>query len=388
MNKFLISILFLYILTTLVFIAVDWYLWFFSMFKTYKIGRWKDNDKWIAAVFKVGLNWLPDIPAVPTTSNRHLALWDILKGKYKRKSVQAWQTAGLLIGVMEFSKEKSKSTRQKTIDFYINKSGNWKNTPTNVDYAMLAYAFLKDHKNPEKIKSSMDAIIDLINNNIGTDGLIAYSGKTNLRFVDTLGLVCPFLVLYSNTYGVEKYHNLAFSQIDGFVRKGLYSNTWLPVHSYEIINSLPVGVYGWGRGTGWFIIGVLDTYLEMKMSDEKDLLKRKLFNIADYYLQFQRDDGGYGVFIQDKETYDSSATAIFAYFYASCYEISKDKKYFVSLEKSILKLRKFTRRSGELDYCQGDTINVGIFSQRFDIMPFAQGMTLRAFSIYKKYRSE
>ncbi|MPN08619.1 hypothetical protein SDC9_155904 [bioreactor metagenome] len=41
-----------------------------------------------------------------------------------------------------------------------------------------------------------------------------------------------------------------------------------------------------------------------------------------------------------------------------------------------------TRRDGALDYCQGDTVDFGIFSQRLDVMPFAQGMALRAFKIY------
>ena len=58
------------------------------------------------------------------------------------------------------------------------------------------------------------------------------------------------------------------------------------------------------------------------------------------------------------------------------------------IEKSLEKLQSFTRRDGSLDYCQGDTVEVGVFSQRLDIMPFAQGMLLRAVKIYENNRSE
>ena len=144
-----------------------------------------------------------------------------------------------------------------------------------------------------------------------------------------------------------------------------------------------MGVFGWGRGTGWFILGLMDTYLTLKEGELKARLEKIVTETAKYYLQFQREDGGFGVFIQDKSTYDSSATAVFAYFYARCFEIFGKPNYFTSLEKSLEKLQSFTRRDGALDYCQGDTVDIGVFSQRSDIMPFAQGMLLRALKIYK-----
>ena len=37
-----------------------------------------------------------------------------------------------------------------------------------------------------------------------------------------------------------------------------------------------------------------------------------------------------------------------------------------------------TRMTGAIDWCQGDTKGIGVFSQMYDTMPFAQGMALRA----------
>ena len=40
-------------------------------------------------------------------------------------------------------------------------------------------------------------------------------------------------------------------------------------------------------------------------------------------------------------------------------------------------LQKVTKRDGAVDLSQGDTKDVGIYSQAFGILPFAQGFALR-----------
>lgn len=50
-------------------------------------------------------------------------------------------------------------------------------------------------------------------------------------------------------------------------------------------------------------------------------------------------------------------------------------------DRCLDKLRSVTRITGAIDWCQGDTKGIGIFAQTYDIMPFAQGLTLRSFLI-------
>ena len=40
--------------------------------------------------------------------------------------------------------------------------------------------------------------------------------------------------------------------------------------------------------------------------------------------------------------------------------------------------------NGVIDQCQGDTIDIGIFSEKYGSMPFVQGMTLRLAAILRK----
>ena len=226
----------------------------------------------------------------------------------------------------------------------------------------------------------MDYSIGIIEKNICEDGMIAYTSDKNVdeRYVDTLGFVCPFLQLYSNIYAEEKFSKISLEQINQYNKYGLLHDTYLPNHAYNPKNKLPLGVYGWGRGVAWYVIGLIDTYIEIKDSDEKLILKQNIKNVADSYINYQREDGGFGSILQNERTYDSSATAVLAYFYSRCYEIFENPKYLEVSNKCLQKIKSVTRITGKVDWCQGDTKDIGVHSQTFDIMPFAQGFTLRA----------
>lgn len=49
-----------------------------------------------------------------------------------------------------------------------------------------------------------------------------------------------------------------------------------------------------------------------------------------------------------------------------------------SKDKGLDHLMKVARRNGTIDFSQGDTNGIGVYSQNFDIMPFTQDFTLRA----------
>ena len=367
----------------LIFASVDIYHWFVNRFSRYKIGRWSNDKTWIKKVFITSKKWLPNPPTVPISDNNNLILLDILKGKRKRKTVQSWQTAGLILGITEYDSSNNKKFIE-AVNYYINNQGMWRVKPTHIDNALLSYSFLKNYPDKEFLKPAMDYMIAVIKNFKCSDGMIAYSNRKNLRYVDTLGMICPFLILYSKIYGTPEYAKLSINQITLYNKNGLYKNSFLPSHAFETKHNLPMGVFGWGRGCGWYILGIIDSYLELNDSKMKEKLRKNILEIAEYYSSFQRNDGGFGVFLQDENTYDSSATAIFSYFYFHCYLISKKSQFKDIGVRCLDILKRNTRKSGVLDHCQGDTKDVGIFSMRYDRMPFAQGLTLRAYSLYKQ----
>ncbi|MDT8390378.1 MAG: glycoside hydrolase family 88 protein [Lentisphaeria bacterium] len=382
MNNALWIILIVYFLVTVPVLGFDLYHWLIDRYCRFHIGRWKDDNTWFERVFNVAAGWLPNPPTVQTSNHTRLLLLDKMTGKSGLGRVQSWQTAGLILGVREFSERLPDCFHEQCAHFFINGDGMWKKPPAHIDNAMLAYALLKVTEQPETIQPAMDYIAELIEQRIGADGLVAYSNvRSNLRYVDTLGLICPFLALYGKIYAKPGCVDLACKQIMDFNHHGLLGDTFLPNHAFDAKTKLPIGVYGWGRGTGWYAIALLDTYQELPSSRTKQTLKDTIRSAAEGYKGYQRNDGGFGIIIQDlNSAYDSSATAVIAYFYSVCHEIFGHEDYLDISRACVKKLKSVTRLTGKIDYCQGDTKDVGIFSQLSGPMPFAQGFALRAYA--------
>ena len=373
-------IVFIFLILSIIIFGVDFYFYMLNRYCRYHIGRWNNYDEWLSNVKNISIKWTRKTPVVKMTDNNRLMVIDMINGKYKNNNIQSWQLGGLLLGLCECNDKEAKEAINKLIIKLIDKDVNWVTKPTNVDCGLLSYAILKNSKDYKKIKPAMDYSIGIIEKNICEDGMIAYTSDKNVdeRYVDTLGFVCPFLQLYSNIYAEEKFSKISLEQINQYNKYGLLHDTYLPNHAYNPKNKLPLGVYGWGRGVAWYVIGLIDTYIEIKDSDEKLILKQNIKNVADSYINYQREDGGFGSILQNERTYDSSATAVLAYFYSRCYEIFENPKYLEVSNKCLQKIKSVTRITGKVDWCQGDTKGIGVHSQTFDIMPFAQGFTLRA----------
>lgn len=360
--------------------GVDFCFYLKNRYCRFHIGRWDNRDEWYKAVEKRAVKWLKNTPTVKITDNSRYMLLDYITGKYRSNTIQSWQKAALILGLLDSkSAEYRKMAQNISLDL-INEYGKWKIKPVAVDCGMLSYAVLKACSDTERIRPAMNDSVRVIKNNINDEGMISYTaGKDNHEmYVDTLGLVCPFLMLYAKTYHEPEMEEIVFRQLDLYHRYGLYSETALPNHAFNIKTKMPLGVYGWGRGTAWYLIGLMDSYLLMDDQFHKSQIKQWLIEAADCYISFQRVDGGFGATLQRMQTYDSSATAVMSWFYAEMKNICENEKYAEVSDKCISKLMKCTRITGAIDLCQGDTKGIGIFAQTYDIMPFAQGMVLRA----------
>lgn len=361
--------------------SVDFIGYLKNRYCRYHIGRWKDELSWKEAVTQCAIRWTKHTPTVKITDNNRYLLMDMLQGKYRSQTIQSWQTASLMLGLEQCATDSSTNAVRQMSSRLITENGMFRNMPTNVDVGMLCYSLLQS-SDPVQIKPAMDYAVELIVKHIAEDGTILYTNDlmSDERYVDTIGLVCPFLARYGRIYGKSEYIDLAVNQLEAFIKYGLDSQSGLPNHAYSVKTKLPLGVYGWGRGAGWYTLGLIDTYQELPECPARQQLKEQIKKTADQYLRFQRDDGGFGHILQLREGYDSSATAALAYFYKSCANVFHSPTYAEVSKKCINKLKSVTRITGAVDWCQGDTKGIGVFSQTYDVMPFAQGLVLR--SIY------
>lgn len=364
--------------------AVDFAFYIKNRYCRFHIGRW-ERQNWEAAVEKTARRWVRNTPTVKIMDNSRYMLLDFAQGKYRSKSIQSWQKAALILGLLESRDVQSNTIAKQVALDLLDDTGAWKNPPVAVDCGMLSYAILKAADDPKAIRPAMDFSRALIENNINTQGMISYTGGRDNpeMYVDTLGLTCAFLALYARVYGDSSCEEIAFRQLQMFHEHGLLAGTALPNHAFHIRTKLPLGVYGWGRGTAWYVIGLMDTYEELTTACYREEVLRWIGEAAESYITYQRSDGGFGSILQRENTYDSSATAALAWFYERCYLLLKQDKYREAASRCLDKLLKKTRITGAIDACQGDTKGIGVFAQTYDIMPFAQGMSLRAINLNK-----
>ena len=101
----------------------------------------------------------------------------------------------------------------------------------------------------------------------------------------------------------------------------------------------------------------------------RDLLQK----IAGNLVKFQKNDSSFSWNLLDAESRkDSSATAVFAWFL-------KEMKNDGEVQKALQYLKSVTQRNGAVDYSQGDTKTIAVYSQKFETLPFTQGFLTRLF---------
>ncbi len=235
------------------------------------------------------------------------------------------------------------------------------------------------------MKPSYDYIYNLILSLKGDDGTIAYkSYSANYRYVDTIGFICPFLINYGVKFNNEDAIALGIKQITEFNKYAMLKDTFLPCHTYIVTSKIPVGLFGWGRGLGWYAIGLIDSWTALPDNhQDKISLTESVITFAKMAISFQNENGSWNWIVSANESRaDSSTTATLSWFLANAASISEIQlECEKAKDKALNYLMQVTRRDGAVDFSQGDTKAIGVHSQEFDILPFTQGFVLRTISL-------
>ena len=350
-------VLVIIVFVCLLFIMVDAFVYLREWFLRIHIGRWKDRRIWQQAIERKAKEWLRHAPTVRQTAQTRLVLWDIIRGKYRNSTIQTWQDAGLLLGL-------GKVEAVRYVQFHPDVLNTKSIMPEDL---LLAYALKKN----DCMKSQTENKILEHFQNVKEQGTIHYrSWVKDVRFVDTLGMVLPFL----HACGWDDLAKRQLQEYDKALLNGVF-----PVHAYEMGKKLPLGVFDWSRGIGWYILALIET-ADMEGNDAR------IVKLANALLPLQREDGSFSCFIFNQlERMESSGTILIGLLFISAYQFTHDKIFIESAYKVEKSLMKVTRRGGAVDYCQGDTYGIGYYSQIFSIMPFAQGLALKLSKELDKY---
>lgn len=310
------------------------------------IGCWDDRAEWREALTAKARKWLRHMPIVPVL------------GRNGRETVKQWQIAGLLLGLEEADTHLFLSRHPDLLDG----DGEF------IEKAFLAYALKTKGLLPEKAGKRLVSTIEEL---VGKNGTIPYrKDSPDVRYVDTIGLMCPFL--YS--MGRDLLADRQLAEYDCALYEGIF-----PFHAFNIEEKLPMGVCDWSRGTGWYILGLLES------QSNQD----RILSLAQRMLDLQRADGSFGCFLFNPSSpHESSGTALAGLLFSKAYELSLDASFLEAADNCAGALMTMTRRDGALDFAQGDTVGIALYSTRFDILPFAQGITLLLLKQLDLFRAE
>jgi len=351
---------------------------FKSIQRRYFQGRIIDINIWAEKIKSVCEKWLIKTPTLSATDNNSFGFKS--KDNNRRKSIQVWQTGSLYLALKEIDPQNVILNRSKRIiaeEYACDKI-------TDSDYGLLCFA-LNDSRSIDLLSEKM---IDYINTCKTKNDIIFYKSTVKgVAFVDTLGFVCPFLTKYGIINNDSYYIGLSKKQIENYFENGLEKHCELPFHAYNIDDGTYRGICDWARGLAWLLIALMDSYLCLRDSDvEDEFYCEKIVKYADILCKLQKQSGAYSwQLLSPNKDSDSSATAVFGWYLANCYLLFKNKKYLDVAVKIKEYLRSVTFNNGIIDYCQGDTISIGIYSRSFDKMPFAQAFALRMQNVLKIY---
>ena len=382
MTAFIVIIL-LFLVVFFIIAAFDIIPFVLDIFRRRGIGSFPSGSEWFAAAKSAAEKWLKNgFPTVPRVVNERLRIIDVLKGEYKVKAIQHWQKASVLLAINEISPEYA-------AEYIKSEIAEMPSEISRIDTAMLAYAAIENGGAvDDSVKKFADKTAQMLMKKFERLGRIPYNTNDDICFVDTVGLVCPFLVRYGIMNKDGSAVKTAVDVIKSFYEKGIHKELGLPVHCYDNSNNAPLGIYGWGRGCGWWAEGLADTFRELSQAEgfdpEKEFILEKISEFAEAAIRFQCENGAFDRNVLCFSGEDSSATAMLAYFLAYAGRITGNDKYIKSAEKAMEYILSATRRSGIVDWSQGDTIGVGFYSDASIIVPAAQGFALRTYLMLRE----
>jgi unsaturated rhamnogalacturonyl hydrolase len=290
----------------------------------------------------------------------------------------AWQTAGLMLGLEQCMTPEAAAKvigRRNDLNDLV---GN------EIDSAILAYALERApaaniQEREQIVARVLTNVQAAVDKNTGT--LMFRRALPFVRFVDTIGLAVPFVAVIGNRQHDDALTQLAFRQLKEIEEHAFVDRFgYIPFHGFDLRSSTPLGAYGWGRGTGWYALGLIDTLPEVDDAKKAELTAA-VVRLAISVCKFQRNDGSWGSIINDTNSHsDTSATALLLYFIkrACSLGVLNSGDYIRHIETAEKYLMTNTRSDGVVTNSEEDAIGMGSYSSEYAPMPFTQGLTLRA----------
>lgn len=344
---------------------VDLWVRFLSRVNRRKLSRhcWANRKQWMERVTEASSRMVKSRPTLRIYDKNWGILYAKICGFYTNRVSSSWHYAPLIASVKGEGDETDVLSGIKVEEL-------------DDGFGLYLLWRLKDFSF-QMMKVHVDKFVALLKLRENSEGLICYRnwvGMKDMFFVDSIPFMCPGLIRYGVQSNQANIVDLAIRQIKFYYDVGYYSVAGLYATGCSMSKRMSNGLFGWGRGTGWWCLGILFSYLECPEGEYKAWLKTLLEETAANIVKWQCKDGGWCTYLVLQYPYDSTATAIFVYFLMQVDKINQTKRYADVIQCGIEKLMSATRSDGRIDLCEGDCHGFGKYSQLYTISPFGQGI--------------
>lgn len=315
-------------------------------------------------------------------SNIKKKINSLTKKKIWKEDLFFWPQALLAISLEATHKNTfSEDSLEALIKYY----DSWiaKGLPiNNLDNAMNGYSLLYVYEqtgNSKYIEAAKEIAEYLIKHPVDKKGTLPYRGSNNNKiFVDSLGMICPFLCRFGRLTNDIRFIELAILQLVNFLEYGMDDVTGLPYHVYSYEDSIKYGIIGWGRAVGWLMIGLVDSleYIDNKNMNF-DLLKESYIKLVDNVLKYSTSKGYYSWQLSTVDgPIDTSTTSMITYSLIKGAKLNfiEFSDYKLYIEASVKALALSTR-DGKVFDCSTECLGIGMYPQKYGFYPWAQGPT-------------
>ncbi|MDU6264268.1 MAG: glycoside hydrolase family 88 protein [Anaerocolumna aminovalerica] len=343
----------------------------------------KIEEEWIAIFNNLRKNTRIQILTYPEVSRKQMIRTNIYSIIFTRKLSRAdhffWPN-----GLLALALECSYHARKDIQDFYILKQyyDKWiqNGIPiVNPDHAINGYSLIYVHQKMKKdiYKEAIQKIINYLYDypRDKMDSIPYRKNSPHDIYIDSIGMICPFLCRYGKLYNDEKAIDLAVKQIINFIHFGFDMNTFLPYHGYNLKENSKLGIIGWGRGVGWLLIGMVDSleYID-SLNLNYNFLVRTFIKIVETVIKYQKDDGYYSWQLTALEGHiDTSSTSMISYAIHRGVKIGILNKTYLYYSNLGLQALRNSVIDGLVTNSSAECMGFSMYPQRYDVFPWSQG---------------
>lgn len=250
------------------------------------------------------------------------------------------------------------------------------------DTLIHAYVILKLYSSYKKKKYyvMVEAAKSFLKDEYRKNTLIRYRSPARKFYIDTIGMMNSFCYEYGVQFDDYEIKTIANIQLDYILSRCEFDKETLPYHVYDMASNLPSGPNTWGRGIGWFLVGLTEAAI-----NDPNKYKIHYNRVIDYVFLYQNKDGYFYDDFIAKNHIDTSITSMAALSLAKglqCKLVDKEDEETKKrqLVLSVRALIKSTDKKGQVMDSSGECSDVGKYSFDYGNY-FAQGYTLALLNI-------